>query len=124
MQQHYLTDYSEGIEFVRDRLADSLQLLRHSSISSSVYASPTVLGFESDRALSSVSVLSSLGHLSHDPSAYTAGAALHDFELPHQPPAAAHAEADRAVSQGELPPWWETIRVPVSPEKPEARPAS
>ncbi|CAL1161465.1 unnamed protein product [Cladocopium goreaui] len=27
MQQHYATDYSEGIDFVRDRLADSLQLL-------------------------------------------------------------------------------------------------
>ncbi|CAE7210530.1 AP5Z1 [Symbiodinium natans] len=95
MQQHYATDFSDGVEFVRDRLADSLQLLRHSAISSSVYSSSTFLGFETDRALSSVSALSSLGHLSHDPS--TSGAALHDFELPYQPPIAAAAD-DRLLA--------------------------
>ena len=94
MQQHYAADFSDGVEFVRDRLADSLQLLRHSAISSSVYSSSTFLGFETDRVVSSVSALSSLGHLSHDPSTYTSGAALHDFELPHQPPSIAAALAE------------------------------
>eukprot|EP00913_Durusdinium_trenchii_P003904 g3613.t1 len=98
MQQHYATDFSEGMDFVRDRLSDSLQLLRHSAISSSVYSS--------DRSLSSLSVLSSLGHLSHDPSAFTSGAALHDFELPHQPPNVAAAHGD-AWSERPAGAWWE-----------------
>ena len=118
MQQHYAADFSDGVEFVRDRLADSLQLLRHSAISSSVYSSSTFLSFETDRALSSVSALSSLGHLSHDPSTYTSGAALHDFELPHQPPNIAAALAD-----DRLPAWWEARAAPLSaaPKSQDAR---
>ena len=117
MQQHYAADFSDGVEFVRDRLADSLQLLRHSAISSSVYSSSTFLSFETDRALSSVSALSSLGHLSHDPSTYTSGAALHDFELPHQPPNIAAALADDRL------PWWEARAAPLSaaPKSQDAR---
>ncbi|CAK9101362.1 unnamed protein product [Durusdinium trenchii] len=126
MQQHYATDFSEGMDFVRDRLSDSLQLLRHSAISSSVYSSVgELLGFEMDRSLSSLSVLSSLGHLSHDPSAFTSGAALHDFELPHQPPNVAAAHGD-AWSERPAGAWWEAQRAAPAPAtlpEEEARPS-
>eukprot|EP00416_Gambierdiscus_australes_P007037 CAMPEP_0171147968 /NCGR_PEP_ID=MMETSP0766_2-20121228/148330_1 /TAXON_ID=439317 /ORGANISM="Gambierdiscus australes, Strain CAWD 149" /LENGTH=567 /DNA_ID=CAMNT_0011611877 /DNA_START=100 /DNA_END=1802 /DNA_ORIENTATION=+ len=89
MRQHYETDFTEGIEFVRDRLVDSLQLLRQSAISGSIYTSQVLPSAEPDRFFSfHLSALSSLSHISHSPFAFTTGALLHDFELPPQPPIA------------------------------------
>ena len=55
---------AQGIDFVRDRLTDSLQLLRHSAISSSVFSSR--MGCETDHSLSSLPVISSLNQLAQD----------------------------------------------------------
>lgn len=89
MRQYYETDATEGIEFVRDRLTDSLQLLRHSAITNSIFASQVLPMAEPDRFFSfHHSALSSLSHISQNPSIFTPGAPLHDFELPSEPPMA------------------------------------
>lgn len=112
MRQHYETDTSNGIEFVWDRLTDSLQLLRHASISNSIYSASQVLEGSEPNRLGPLhrSALSSLSHLSHNPSAFTVGALLHDFELPFEPPVALLAkrrasgtlEADGSDWEGEI----------------------
>lgn len=78
MQRHYDTDFGEGVEYVRDRLAESLQLLCRPAVANLVFIA-------SDR-LQSRSALSCLSHLSHSPAAFTPGCALHEFQLSQEPP--------------------------------------
>jgi len=62
--------------------------MRHSAITNSIYSSQVLSGAEPDRFFSfHISALSSLSHVSHNPSGYTPGSHLHDFELPSSPPA-------------------------------------
>lgn len=115
MRQHYETDMTEGIEFVRDRLTDSLQLLRHSAITNSIYTSQVLPGAEPDRFFSfHLSGQSSLSHMSHNPSTFTPGSLLHDFELPSQPPlvqVASSKPSERwrgdVQKKGNAIAWWE-----------------